>query len=61
MTFSPELEARFNKLLKSYPPGRQRSALVPMLLRTQHADDPAVRSLPVVFTIHNIGYQGLFK
>jgi len=37
-----------------------QSALVPLLLRTQHADDPAVRSLPVVLTIHNLGYQGLF-
>lgn len=37
-----------------------QSALVPVLLRTQHADDPAVRSLPIVFTIHNLGYQGLF-
>jgi starch synthase len=37
-----------------------QSALVPVLLRTQHATDPVVRSLPVVFTIHNIGYQGLF-
>jgi starch synthase len=37
-----------------------QSALVPVLLRTQHADDPAVRSLPVVLTIHNLGYQGLF-
>jgi NADH-quinone oxidoreductase subunit E len=35
MTFSPELEARFEKLLSSYPPGRQRSALVPMLLYAQ--------------------------
>ena len=35
MTFSPELEARFDKLLKSYPPGRQRSALIPMLLYAQ--------------------------
>ncbi len=35
MTFSPELEARFDKLLNSYPPGRQRSALVPMLLYAQ--------------------------
>lgn len=35
MTFSPELEARFEKLLNSYPPGRQRSALVPMLLYAQ--------------------------
>ena len=37
-----------------------QSALVPVLLRTQHAADPVVRSLPVVFTIHNLGYQGLF-
>lgn len=35
MTFSPELEARFSKLLNSYPPGRQRSAVVPMLLYGQ--------------------------
>ena len=35
MTFSPELEARFDKLLHSYPPGRQRSALIPMLLYAQ--------------------------
>jgi NADH-quinone oxidoreductase subunit E len=35
MTFSPELEKRFAKLLKSYPPGRQRSAVVPMLLYGQ--------------------------
>jgi len=37
-----------------------QSALVPVLLRTQHSTDPAVRSLPVVFTIHNLAYQGLF-
>lgn len=35
MNFSPELEARFEKLLKSYPPGRQRSAVIPMLLYAQ--------------------------
>ncbi|MDQ2898948.1 MAG: NAD(P)H-dependent oxidoreductase subunit E [Acidobacteriota bacterium] len=35
MTFSPELEARFAKMLDSYPPGRQRSALIPMLLYAQ--------------------------
>jgi starch synthase len=37
-----------------------QSAMVPLLLRTQHANDPVVRSLPVVLTIHNLGYQGLF-
>lgn len=35
MTFSPELEARFEKLLKSYPAGRERSAVVPMLMYAQ--------------------------
>ena len=35
MTFSPQLEARFAKLLKSYPEGRQRAAMVPMLLYAQ--------------------------
>src|SRR5690242_5452553 len=35
MTFSPELEKRFEKLLNSYPPGRLRSAVVPMLLYGQ--------------------------
>ena len=35
MTFSPDLEAKFDKLLKSYPPGRQRSAMIPMLLYAQ--------------------------
>jgi NADH-quinone oxidoreductase subunit E len=35
MTFSPQLEAKLDSLLKSYPPGRQRSAVVPMLLYAQ--------------------------
>jgi len=35
MTFSPQLEARFEKLLKSYPAGRERSAMIPMLMYAQ--------------------------
>ena len=35
MTFSPELEARFAAFLQSCPPGRERSALIPMLLYAQ--------------------------
>ncbi len=35
MTFSPELEARFENLLTHYPPGRQRGALIPMLMFAQ--------------------------
>jgi len=35
MTFSPELEAKFAKMLTIYPPGRQRSALIPMLMFAQ--------------------------
>lgn len=35
MTFSPELEAKFEQLVQSYPPGHRRSALIPMLLYAQ--------------------------
>jgi len=35
VTFSPELEQRFAKMLESYPPGKQRSAVVPMLIYAQ--------------------------
>jgi NADH-quinone oxidoreductase subunit E len=35
MTLSPPLEAKFAKLLASYPPGRQRSAMIPMLMFAQ--------------------------
>jgi NADH-quinone oxidoreductase subunit E len=35
MTFSPDLEAKFAKLLESYPTGRTRSAVIPMLLFAQ--------------------------
>jgi starch synthase len=37
-----------------------QSALVPVLLRTSYAEDPVFRGTHTVFTIHNIGYQGLF-
>jgi starch synthase len=37
-----------------------QSALVPVLLHTQYAEDPAFRDVATVFTIHNMGYQGLF-
>lgn len=35
MTFSPELEKRFEKLLASYPAQRRKSALIPMLMYAQ--------------------------
>jgi NADH-quinone oxidoreductase subunit E len=35
MTLSPELEARFQQLLSNYPEGRQRSAMIPMLIYAQ--------------------------
>lgn len=37
-----------------------QSALVPVMLRTFYAEDPAFEDVANVFTIHNMGYQGLF-
>jgi|CZKC01.1.fsa_nt_gi starch synthase len=37
-----------------------QTAPVPVLLRTLYAADPLVRAIPVVFTIHNMGYHGQF-
>ncbi|HXM95992.1 MAG TPA: glycogen synthase GlgA [Candidatus Dormibacteraeota bacterium] len=37
-----------------------QTALVPALLRSSYAEDPLVKGIPVVFTIHNMGYHGLF-
>ncbi len=37
-----------------------QSALIPVLLRTLYAEDPAFMEVGTVFTIHNMGYQGLF-
>jgi starch synthase len=38
-----------------------QSALVPVMLRTLYDEDPAFREVATVFTIHNMGYQGLFS
>jgi len=37
-----------------------QSALIPVMLRTLYAEDPAFREVGTVFTIHNMGYQGMF-
>ncbi len=37
-----------------------QTALVPTLMRSLYREDPALEGLPVVFTVHNLGYQGLF-
>jgi starch synthase len=37
-----------------------QTALVPVLLRTSYSNDPLVKNIPVVFTIHNLGYHGQF-
>jgi starch synthase len=37
-----------------------QTGLLPLFLRTSYGDDPLVKDLPVVFTIHNIGYHGSF-
>ena len=58
MTFSPELEARFDKLMKSYPPGRQRSAMVPMLLYAQDEVGSMTKEL-VAEVARRVGVQPL--
>jgi len=35
MTFSPKLEEKFAKMLSAYPAGKQRSAVIPMLIYAQ--------------------------
>jgi starch synthase len=37
-----------------------QSALLPVMLRTLYDEDPAFQDVATVFTIHNMGYQGLF-
>jgi len=37
-----------------------QTALVPIYLRNLYQDDPYFRRTSVVFTLHNLGYQGLF-
>ena len=38
-----------------------QTALIPVLLRSLYAGDWIFGKVPVVFTIHNIGYQGVFS
>ena len=58
MTFSPQLEARFDKLMKSYPPGRHRSAMVPMLLYAQDEVGSVTKEL-VAEVARRLGVQPL--
>jgi NADH-quinone oxidoreductase subunit E len=58
MTFSPQLEAKFEKLLKIYPAGRQRSAVVPMLLYAQD-ETGAVTSELIAEVARRCGVQPL--
>lgn len=37
-----------------------QTAQVPVLLKTILAGDPLYHALPVVFTVHNLGYQGIY-
>jgi len=37
-----------------------QSALIPIFLKTSYAENPFYQNIKAVFTIHNIGYQGLF-
>jgi starch synthase len=37
-----------------------QAGLAPVLLKTAYAADPSLKGIPAVFTIHNLGYQGMF-
>ena len=37
-----------------------QAGLVPVLLKSLYRDDPVLARVPVLFTVHNLGYQGLF-
>jgi len=37
-----------------------QSGLVPLYIKTHHKDDPLFSNVKVLFTIHNMAYQGLF-
>ena len=37
-----------------------QTALVPTLMRSLYSTDPLVKDIPVIFTVHNLGYQGQF-
>ena len=36
------------------------TALAPVFLKTIYKDDPVLKGISTVFTIHNLGYQGIF-
>jgi starch synthase len=38
-----------------------QTALIPILRMTLYDEDPAFAATPCVFTIHNLGYQGIFQ
>lgn len=37
-----------------------QTGLIPVYLRTLYQDTPYCRDLPLVYTVHNVGYQGIF-
>ena len=38
-----------------------QAAMVPVLVRFVYSEDAALRETPILFTIHNLGYQGIFE
>jgi len=58
MTFSPELEARFEKFLNKYPADRKRSAMIPMLIYAQ-AEVGSVTDALVAEVAKRVGVEPL--
>ena len=38
-----------------------QAGLAPVYLRTRYADEPRLRDMSAIFTIHNLAYQGIFR
>ncbi|HLG28609.1 MAG TPA: glycogen/starch synthase, partial [Candidatus Brocadiales bacterium] len=38
-----------------------QAGLIPNYLHTEYKDDPVLKNIPVVFSIHNLFYQGMFN
>lgn len=56
----PELISKLNLTFEVCNCHEWQTGLVPVYLRTLYHEAPACRGLAIVYTVHNVGYQGIF-